>query len=628
SLAGIGCEQMPLALSATGAILHYTQETQCALLPHLKSLQTEKRDDSIILDEVCRKNLELDTGINGNRDHCLLRVIDSTSTAMGGRLLRRWLHRPLRDQAVLRLRHAAVTALVSSRLYMELQVILRNIGDLERIMTRIALKTARPRDLLQLRNSLAVIPSLKGHLQDLDSPLLQQLHQDITTFPETRQLLEAAIVETPPQTVRDGGIIASGYDNELDTLRELGENAGDYLARLEKQESERTGLSTLKVGFNRVHGYYIEISRAQSAQAPADYIRRQTLKSTERFITPELKKYEDRILSAREKALAREKYLYEMLLEKLGKVTASMQETSHALGELDVITCFAERAITLDLNPPELTADTGIEIEGGRHLVVEQTHAEPFIANDLVLGKDRSLLIITGPNMGGKSTYMRQTALIVILAYMGSYVPADRAVIGPVDRIFTRIGAADDLAGGRSTFMVEMTETANILNNATSISLVLMDEIGRGTGTLDGLAIARAAAEQLASHTGSLCLFATHYFELTNLPEYLDNAANVHLDAVEHGDEIVFMHAVKPGPASQSYGLQVARLAGVPHDVIQQARQHLRQGEPALAAPVSPHKDLFQFSNPLLEALEALDPDNLTPMQALELLYSLKKKTD
>lgn len=627
TLAGFGCEQLPLALAATGAVLHYTQETQCSLLPHLKNLHTENRDESILLDEISRKNLELDSGISGNPDHSLLRVIDTTSTAMGGRLLRRWLHRPLRDQEVLKMRHAAVTTLIDTRAYVELQKELRNTGDLERIMTRIALRSARPRDLLQLRDSLAVLPALKTLLHNLDSPLLQQLDQATGTFPDTLQLLHSALVETPPQTIRDGGIIANGYDNELDELRELGENAGEYLSRLEKQEIERTGLSTLKVGFNRVHGYYIEVSRNQSTNVPSDYIRRQTLKSTERFIIPELKEYEDKILSAREKALAREKYLYEKLLGKLAQQTTAMQDTSHALAQLDVITGFAERAVTLDMNPPEFAEEAGILIEGGRHLVVEQIQTEPFIANDLALGRDRSLLIITGPNMGGKSTYMRQTALIVILAHIGSFVPADRAVLGPVDRIFTRIGASDDLAGGRSTFMVEMTETAIILNNATASSLVLMDEIGRGTGTMDGLALARAAAETLATRIGALCLFATHYFELTNLPDYLENTANVHLDSVEHGDEIVFMHSVKPGPANQSYGLQVARLAGVPDDVIRQAKQHMQQGEPVLEPPVTKHADLFQPSDPLLEALQAADPDNLTPRQALDLLYSLRKKT-
>jgi DNA mismatch repair protein MutS len=608
--------------------LHYILETQCTNLPHINSLRVDSRDESIILDGISRRNLELDTGLSGNREHCLLRVIDTTSTAMGGRTLRRWLHRPIRDRKTLRLRYAAVDALLTNRCFIEFHESLRTICDIERILARIALKSARPGDLVQLRNSLNIIPGIKSALQKFDSPLLQDIDASINDFSGTLKLLQSALVESPPHTIRDGGVIAKGYDEGLDQLRELSENASDYLIKLERKEQQRSGISGLKVGFNRVHGYYLEVSRLQSDRVPGDYNRRQTLKTTERFITPELKDFEDKILSAREKALAKEKFLFDQLLDKLGAQLQSLQSTSTAIAELDVLVCFAERAVSLNLNQPELTEVPGISIQGGRHLVVEQIQHTPFIANDLDLNIDNCLLVITGPNMGGKSTYMRQNALIIILAHMGCYIPAERAVLGPVDRIFTRIGAADDVAGGRSTFMVEMTETANILNNATPNSLVLMDEIGRGTGTMDGLALARACAEHLAMNIRCLCLFATHFFELTTLPDYLHNAANVHLDAVEHGDEIIFMHSVKPGPASQSYGLQVARLAGIPKQVVASAKQHMSGQESRHFRPNTRNRHLFQQTSPMLDKLKDIDPDELTPKQALELIYSFKKNTN
>ena len=628
SLEGFGCEHLHAAIPATGCLLQYIRETQCVHLPHISSLRIESRDECIILDSISRKNLEIDTGISGNNDHCLFRVIDTTSTAMGGRMLRRWLHRPVRDRKTLRLRYAAVDALLTNRGFIEFHDSLRSICDIERILARIALKSAKPGDLVQLRNSLAIIPVLKSTLHKFDSPLLQQIDTNIDDLSGTCNLLQAALVESPPHTTRDGGVIARGYDEELDQLRELSENASDFLIKLEHKEQRRSGISGLKVGFNRVHGYYIEVSRLHSDRVPADYNRRQTLKSTERFITPELKNFEDKILSAREKSLAREKFLFDQLLEKLGEQLAALQRTGSAIAELDILVCFAERAVSLNLNPPELTDKPGISIRGGRHLVVEQIQSKPFIANDLELDTGKSLLIITGPNMGGKSTYMRQNALIVILAHTGCYVPAEQAILGPVDRIFTRIGAADDVAGGRSTFMVEMTETANILNNATSNSLVLVDEIGRGTGTMDGLALARACAEYLAMNIRCMCLFATHYFELTGLPNHIPNAANVHLDAVEHGDEIIFMHSVKQGPASQSYGLQVARLAGIPKPVTENARQHM-SGQNVEDIPATNRtQDLFQQASPLLDKLNDIDPDKLTPKQALELIYLLKKIPD
>ena len=626
NLSGLGCEQMTLAIAATGCLLQYTRETQCSDLPHVQTLRIETREDSIILDAHSRRNLELDTSLAGNKDHSLLRVIDSTSTVMGGRLLRRWINRPIRNREILHLRQAAVESLITNRIFISFHDPLRSITDMERILARIALKSARPRDLIQLRNALGTLPGIKRLLVEIDTLLLQELNSRIHQFTDVHTLLIQALQEEPPLTVRDGGVIASGYDRELDQLRALSTDASDYLLDLENRERQRSGLSTLKVGYNRVHGYYIEISRNQSTHVPQDYIRRQTLKATERYITPELKTFEDRILGAQEKALAREKMLYEELLIKLFPQLEALLITSSAIAELDVLVCFAERAVTLGLNTPQLTDKPGILIEGGRHPVVEQILSKPFMPNDVELHPERSLLIITGPNMGGKSTYMRQTALIVILAHIGSCVPAEKAIIGPVDRIFTRIGATDDLAGGQSTFMVEMTETAKILNNATDSSLVLMDEIGRGTSTLDGLALARAAAEYLARDIAAMTMFATHYFDLTNLPEYLENAVNVHLDAIEHGDEIIFLHTVKDGPASQSYGLQVARLAGVPKSVLSRAKIHMEESG---CLPDHDHKrqveDLFHKSHPFEKILAGIDPDDLSPKQALELLYQLKK---
>ncbi|MGH8120935.1 MAG: DNA mismatch repair protein MutS [Gammaproteobacteria bacterium] len=624
-LAACGCEHMPIAIAAAGCLLQYTRDTQCATLPHVQSLRVEAPSDCIILDSISRRNLELDTAISGKKEHTLLNVLDTTATAMGGRLLRRWLLRPVRDHHTLQLRHAAVSALVHNRNFIAFLEPLRAVGDLERVLARVALRSARPRDLLQLRNALAVLPELNELLAAIDSPRLQQLRCDITCLPELRELLARALVNTPPQTIRDGGVIARGYDEELDQLLQLCADAGAFLLELEAQERKRTGLSTLKVGYNRVHGYYIETSRTQGLAVPGDYHRRQTLKSTERFITPELKKFEDRIVSAREKAFTREKYLYGELLETIIARLGPLQATGRAVSELDVLASFAERALTLNFSQPRLTEEPGILIRGGRHPVVEQIQAAPFIANDLELHRERSMLIITGPNMGGKSTYMRQTALIVILAHIGSYVPAEAALLGPIDRIFTRIGASDDLAAGRSTFMVEMNETANILHNATEHSLVLMDEIGRGTGTTDGLALARACAEHLAGVIRAWCLFATHFFELTALPDVYLTAANVHLDAVEHGEEIIFLHAVREGPASRSYGIQVAQLAGIPRTVLERAKERLQSPEPLPKPPCYvPQNDLFQIMHPLLRHLDEINPDELSPRQALELLYKLK----
>lgn len=636
-LKGFGCEGLTLAIGAAGCLLAYARETQRTTLPHLRSLRHERLDDTVILDGASRRNLELDVNLSGGRDNTLQSVIDRCQTAMGSRLLGRWLNRPLRDRAVLVARQDSIACLQENYRFEQLQPQLKEIGDVERILARIGLRNARPRDLARLRDALAALPQLQGGMQDLVVPHLNQLAESIRTYPELAELLARAIIDNPPAVIRDGGVLKRGYDAELDELLSLSENAGQFLMDLEAREKERTGLPNLKVGYNRIHGYYIELPRVQAEQAPADYIRRQTLKGAERFITPELKAFEDKALSAKSRALAREKALYDELLEILIGELAPLQETAAALAELDVLANLAERALNLDLNRPRFVDEPCMRIQQGRHPVVEQVLDTPFVANDLALDDATRMLIITGPNMGGKSTYMRQTALIVLLAHIGSFVPAASCELSLVDRIFTRIGSSDDLAGGRSTFMVEMSETANILHNATDRSLVLMDEVGRGTSTFDGLSLAWAAAEHLA-RLRAFTLFATHYFELTVLPESEPVVANVHLNATEHNDRIVFLHHVLPGPASQSYGLAVAQLAGVPTAVIQRAREHLARLETTSlphetprgkdgksAAPIQ--NDLFaSLPHPVLEELERVDPDDLSPRQALELLYTLKKR--
>ncbi len=638
-LRGFGCSEMPLALQAAGCLLQYAKETQRAALPHIQSLQIENRGDSVILDAASRRNLEIDTNLSGNHEYTLAHVMDDTATPMGSRLLRRWLHRPLRDHEILQQRQTAIATFIETQSHTNIHDLLRSIGDIERILARVALRTARPRDLSTLRQALGILPRLQALLKTTPVVALTELAQRITEFPEIHALLSKAIIEQPPVLIRDGGVIAPGYDEALDELRDISENAGQFLLDLEAREKESTGISTLKVGFNRVHGYYIEISRAASEQAPSHYIRRQTLKNAERFITPELKEFEDKALSAKSQALAREKQLYDELIEKLLCDLTPLQTMASAVAELDVLSNLAERADVLDLCCPQLNKDIGIRITAGRHLVVEQALSKPFVANDTLLNIEQRMQIITGPNMGGKSTYMRQTALIVLLAHIGSYVPAKAATIGPIDRIFTRIGAADDLAGGRSTFMVEMTETANILHNATTNSLVLMDEIGRGTSTFDGLSLAWASAEYLASHTQALTLFATHYFEMTQLAEHINTVNNIHLDAIEHGDTIVFLHTVNSGPANQSYGLQVAQLAGVPKPVIQRAKDKLIELEQHSLqysdASTKPQPDLFvkpaakassqtASSHPVLNLLANIVPDSLSPREALEWIYRLQ----
>jgi DNA mismatch repair protein MutS len=630
-LEGFGCHDMPLALCAAGALLQYVQDTQKNAVPHLTGLHVEQHSDSIILDAASRRNLELEWNLSGGTEHTLVSVLDSTVTAMGGRCLRRWVNRPLRSRSVLTERHAMVENLCTTHQFEPLREQLRGIGDIERIVSRIALNSARPRDLATLRDSLASLPALQAELSTLDIPLSQQLAEHIGEQPEIQGLLQKAVIDNPPMLIRDGGVISTGFDAELDELRALSENADQFLIDLEAREKSRTGISTLKVAYNRVHGYYIEISKIHAEKVPDDYTRRQTLKAAERYITPELKGFEDKVLSARERALAREKALYEGLLEQLRQWLKPLQKSASALAELDTLCCFSERADRLNYAKPQLTSSSELIIQAGRHPVVEQVLDEPFVSNDIRFDDTRRMLIITGPNMGGKSTYMRQVALIILMASIGSFVPADAACIGDFDRIFTRIGAADDLASGRSTFMVEMTEAANILNNASAQSLVLMDEIGRGTSTFDGLSLAWACAEYLAKKNRAFTLFATHYFELTALPDAHSTVKNVHIDAIEHGEKIIFLHSVKEGPANQSYGLQVAQLAGVPRSVIQIAREKLGQLEnqerqestsPQLGLPL----DAPDVSHPALDLLQDSDPDNLTPRQAQKLIYDLKEK--
>jgi DNA mismatch repair protein MutS len=553
---------------------------------------------------------------------------------MGGRELRRWVQRPLRSRAQRELRLQAVEAILDAAAQEPLHLLLRRVGDIERILARVALRSARPRDLAQLRDALGCLPELQDLLRIFDSPLVQQLAAGAGTHPDTQSLLTRALVPTPPALLREGGVIAPGYDADLDELRRISEHSDEALLDLEARERERTGFANLRFGYNRVQGYFIEVSRSQADQVPKDWVRRQTVKNAERYITAELKSFEDKVLGARDRALARERELYEALLDQLIGVLPQLQATAAALAALDVLANLAERAVALRMVKPQLCDESRIEIRGGRHLVVEQVLDGPFVPNDLVLHDGRRMLIVTGPNMGGKSTYMRQSALIAILAGIGSYVPAESAVIGPIDRIFTRIGAADDLAGGRSTFMVEMTEAANILNNATRDSLVLMDEIGRGTSTYDGLSLAWACARHIGREVGAFTLFATHYFELTALADELPACANVHLDATEHGDQLVFLHAVKEGPANQSYGLQVARLAGVPKTVVGEARRYLQELERRDhgARPPAPQQEL-DLAPPLdsagaaaLDDLRALDPDAMTPKEALAALYRIKQR--
>ena len=638
SLSGLGLslESNPhaLAIGAAGALLGYLEETQKQRLPHINSLQWESSDEAIAMNAATRRHLELDERFDGQLQHTLLGVLDSTCSPMAGRLLRRWLHRPLRNKLIIQNRHEAVQQLLAHSLHDDLRTIFRGINDLERILTRVALRSARPRDLSGLRDGLLRLPEINTLLLACDSPRLTELRIALGQHPQLAAHLSTALLQQPSVLLRDGGVFALGFDAELDELRMLSTHADQFLLDLEAREKLATGIHTLKVGYNRVHGYYIEISKGQAEKAPTHYTRRQTLTGAERFITEELKAFEDKVLSARERSLARERFLYEQLLDDLNQHLESLKTCAQALAECDVLACFAERAEHLNWCQPKLSHSDGIRIIRGRHPVVEQVREQAFEPNDLVLDEARKMLLITGPNMGGKSTYMRQNALIILLAYIGSFVPADSAEIGPIDRILTRIGAGDDLARGQSTFMVEMSETSFILRNASKQSFVLMDEIGRGTSTYDGLALAQACAAALSEVNQAYCLFATHYFELTALPEEHSNVHNVHLDAVEHGEQLIFMHAVKEGPANRSFGLQVAALAGLPKPVLNNAKQVLARLENKIQTPLNLHAQaleqpqqmgLFIQPNALLEAMQELDPDELTPKQALEALYRLKQ---
>lgn len=631
-LKGFGCDNLPAAIAAAGALLHYIKDTHQSALPHIQGIRTESSDDTILLDAASRRNLELDFHSSGQLQYTVLGVLDRSITAMGSRCLRRWLNRPLRSHDVLNKRYRCVASLIENKSYRDIQTTLRSVGDIERISSRIALKSARPRDLWVLCQTLAVLPHLHNTLLATENQQLLLLSEQIGEHPKILSLLQSAIVDNPPVLIRDGGVIAVGYNAELDDLRNLSQNADQFLIDMENRERAATGIATLKVNYNRVHGYYIEASHLHSEKIPAHYQRKQTLKGAERYITEELKAFENKVLSAKEKSLSFEKVLYEALLNYIACSLEALQRCAAALAELDVLATFAERAETLNLSQPTLETKTGLHIERGRHLVVEQVSDIPFVANDVCFSNQRRMLIITGPNMGGKSTYMRQTALIVLLAHIGCYVPAKLFTCGLIDKIFTRIGASDDLVSGRSTFMVEMSETANILHNATSKSLILMDEIGRGTSTFDGLSLAWACADHLAKETKAFTLFATHYFELTTLASEQKTIHNVHLDAMEHGDKIIFLHAVKDGPASQSYGLQVAALAGVPQCVIDNAKIKLHQLEDTVTlekqgdANGFNQLDLFlsNVEHPVISLLDDIKPDDLSPKQALELLYKLK----
>ncbi|MFT5573289.1 MAG: DNA mismatch repair protein MutS [Cryomorphaceae bacterium] len=633
-LTGYGCQDFPLAVSAAGALLQYTKDMQYDAMPHISDFAISQKSDFLIIDAASRQNLEIETNLSGGREFTLVALMDKCANPMGARLLRRWLHGPITDRHTLAHRQLAVGELIQTIDQGQVHDLLRKCGDIERVLTRIALNSARPRDLVRLRQALHCLPELHNQLASAQSKLVLELSEKLGPFDTVKALLDQAILDEPAAVIRDGGVIRPEFDAQFLELHTLSKNSGEFLVQLELREREQTGINTLRVKYNRVHGFYIEVSKAQSTSVPEHYIRRQTLKNAERYITEELKEYEDKVLSAREKALAREKVLYQSVIEQIQPELTALQKMAQSLAQLDVLSNFAERAVCLNFCKPELVEQAGIEIIQGRHPVVEAHQSQPFIANDLILDDASRMHVITGPNMGGKSTFMRQNALIALLAYTGSYVPASRATLGPIDRIFTRIGSSDDLAGGRSTFMVEMTEMANILRNATTNSLVLVDEIGRGTSTYDGLSLAWACALDLAERLQAFSLFATHYFEITELAEQLPSVQNVHLDAVEHGQDIVFMYHVKQGPANQSYGIQVARLAGLPKQVLQTARQKLSLLEqhihsdtnldnPQQSLKLSP-PSVHSEPSKVEQALAELNPDELNPRQALDSIYHLK----
>lgn len=636
-LIGFGVENTKLGLCAAGCLIQYVKDTQRTALPHIRSLTLNRQDDSVILDAATRRNLEITQNLAGGTDSTLAEVLDKTATPMGSRMFKRWLHQPMRNHKVLNQRLDAISEIKDEAYFTDLHSTLKNIGDIERILARLALRSARPRDLARLRNAMQQLPEFATITQNFKHNYLQKLADDTKPMDSICELLERAIKENPPVVIRDGGVLADGYNSELDELRKLANGATEYLEKMEADERDRHGIDSLKVGYNNVHGFFIQVSRGQSHLVPPHYVRRQTLKNAERYIIPELKEHEDKVLNSKSKSLALEKRLWEALFDLLMPHLESMQNLASALSQLDVLQNLSERADSLNYCRPHLTTKPELSIQAGRHPVVEQVLDVPFIANPIDINQQRQMLIITGPNMGGKSTYMRQTALIALLAHIGSYVPAESATIGSIDRIFTRIGAQDDLASGRSTFMVEMTETANILHNATENSLVLMDEIGRGTSTYDGLSLAWASAHWLATKIKAMTLFATHYFELTELPSQVAHLANVHLDAIEHGDTIAFMHAVQEGAASKSYGLAVASLAGVPKPVIQQAKIKLQQLEalghqkathsttpPSVTVIAEQQLSLIPESGEIEQALMKINPDDMSPREALDALYRLK----
>lgn len=625
SLEAFGIQDYPVATQAAGCLLSYAYETQLAAIPHLQKLKLERPQDQLFLDKHTRRNLEISVNLHGSKTHTLLALMDKTKTAMGSRMLSRWLNQPLRNHKLLEQRLSCIEELLKHVVLEDVQTSLSLIGDMERILSRVALKSARPRDLVRLKTGLQAIPGLHRNLTLPDDSILKSRTKNIALHEETERLLESAVQDNPPMVIRDGGVIREGFDAELDELRAISSNFDEHLKKVEQREQKQTGLNTLKVGYNRVHGFYIELSKAQAAHAPESYQRRQTLKNAERFITPELKALEEKVLSAKEKSLALEKAIYQKLLDQLCDSVKPLQISAAYIAQVDVLTNLAFRAQTLNLTKPNFTEKNILNIEAGRHPVIEQVLNETFVPNDVTLNEQQKMLLITGPNMGGKSTYMRQTALIVLMAHIGSFVPAASATIGPIDRIFTRIGAQDDLASGRSTFMVEMTETAQILHQATEHSLVLMDEIGRGTSTYDGLSLAWAVAEHLSQQIKAYTLFSTHYFELTLLIDSLENAINVHLDAKEHQRGLSFFHKVEAGPANQSYGLQVARLSGVPDKVIAKAKAKLKSLEQSSQATPQPITIEAEAPSEMVALINSIEPDELSPKQALEALYKIKQ---
>ena len=628
SLEAFGEATHPLAIIACGALLNYLKLTQKQALPHINALTIERPIDSVQLDAQTLKNLEITQALNGQKSHTLNHLMNKTVTPMGNRLFKRWLTRPVRCHATLQERHQCIDFFIGNHLDETLHEKLKAFGDIERILARIALNNVRPRCLVQLKNALIALPEVKALFPKTLASRLKQLLAQLYDFPELTDTLERALVENPPVTIRDGGMIADGYDETLDELRALSENANEKLIDLEIKEKESTGIASLKVGFNRVHGYFIEMPKSQSHLAPTHYQRRQTLKNNERFITPELKAFEDKVLSANAQALAREKHLFETLITTITPHLTQLTEMCESISELDVLANLSLRAQALNLNKPTLTHEHIIDIKQGRHPVIEQLSDAPFISNNATLNEKHPLLMLTGPNMGGKSTYMRQTSIIVLLAHTGSYVPASKAKIGPIDRIFTRIGASDDISSGRSTFMVEMTETATILNHATHESLVLIDEIGRGTSTYDGLSLAKACAWDLATRVKSYSLFSTHYFELTQLEQESNAIQNIHLDALLQNENLIFLYKVKRGPCDQSYGIEVAKLAGIPKSVIHHARDilaSLEQGETKTPIKTPKPKVIKKQQTPAFEKfIQEITPDDLSPKKALDLIYQLK----